>query len=223
MPPIYQSQVLDHLGLVAGMFDELGIGAVLDQAIPQDMTKRTVSLGQALKAMVRNGRGFVKQRLYLVPRFFQNTPPERLLGAGIAPDHLNEELLGRAREALYTYGVTPLYSLIAAQAAQRLGLMAQVAHLDTTSFHVDGRYNRAEPSDEQVIHMTQGYSRAHRPDLKQGMLELLVEHQAGLPLLMQPRSGNTNDSVEFGRVVPEHVAQLRTAHQVTALVADSAL
>jgi hypothetical protein len=39
MPPIYQSQVLDHLGLVAGMFDELGIGAVLDQAIPQDRAR----------------------------------------------------------------------------------------------------------------------------------------------------------------------------------------
>jgi transposase len=223
MPPIYQSQVLDHLGLVAGMFDELGIGAVLDQAIPQDMTKRTVSLGQALKAMVLNGLGVVNQRLYLVPRFFQNTPTERLLGAGIAPDHLNDDLLGRALEALYAYGVTPLYSLIAAQAAQRLGLMTQFAHVDTTSFHVDGRYNSAKPPDEQVIHITQGYSRDHRPDLNQVMLELIVEHQAGIPVLMQPLSGNTNDSVEFGRVVTEHVAQLQTAHQVTALVADSAL
>jgi hypothetical protein len=28
----YRSQVLDHLGLVAGMFDELGMGDVIDQA-----------------------------------------------------------------------------------------------------------------------------------------------------------------------------------------------
>ena len=34
--PQYESQALDHLGLVAGMFDELGIGDVLDQAIYQD-------------------------------------------------------------------------------------------------------------------------------------------------------------------------------------------
>ena len=45
----YQSQVLDHLGLVAGMYTELRIGEVIDQAIPQDTTKRTVSLGQAVK------------------------------------------------------------------------------------------------------------------------------------------------------------------------------
>ena len=29
--PVYRSQVLDHLGLVAGMFDELGISEVIDQ------------------------------------------------------------------------------------------------------------------------------------------------------------------------------------------------
>jgi hypothetical protein len=30
--PTYQSQVIDHLGLVAGMFDELGMGEIIDQA-----------------------------------------------------------------------------------------------------------------------------------------------------------------------------------------------
>ena len=55
MPPTYQSQVLDHRGLVAGMFEELGSGTVIAQAIVQDTTKRTVSVGQAVKAMVLNG------------------------------------------------------------------------------------------------------------------------------------------------------------------------
>ena len=32
MPQTYRSQTLDHLGLVAGMFDELGIAEVLDHA-----------------------------------------------------------------------------------------------------------------------------------------------------------------------------------------------
>ncbi|HBY97650.1 MAG: DUF4277 domain-containing protein [Ardenticatenaceae bacterium] len=54
-----QSAVLDHLGFVAGMDDELGIGAFLDQLIGQDRENRTVSVGQAVKAMVLNGLGFV--------------------------------------------------------------------------------------------------------------------------------------------------------------------
>jgi hypothetical protein len=70
MPATYQSQILDHLGLVAAMFDALGIGDIIDQAICQDTIKRQVSVGQAVKAMILNGLGFVNQRLYLVPYFF---------------------------------------------------------------------------------------------------------------------------------------------------------
>jgi transposase len=173
--------------------------------------------------MVLNGLGFVNQQLYLVPSFFHNKPLERLVGLKIQAEHLNDDVLGRALDALYAAGVTPLYSLIAAQAVQRLSLTSQVVHLDTTSFHVDGCYNRAEEPEAQVIHVTQGYSRDHRPDLNQVMLELIVEHQAGIPVLMKPLSGNTHDGVEFGKVITEHVRQLYTAPQGTILVADSAL
>lgn len=43
MPTSYQSQMLDHLGLVAGMFDALGIGEGINQTIAQDASKRQVS------------------------------------------------------------------------------------------------------------------------------------------------------------------------------------
>ena len=96
--------------------------------------------------------------------------------------------------------MTELHSLIAATAAKRLGLTPTFAHLDSTSFHVDGRSNSDEPPDAQVIHMTQGYSRDHRPNLNQGMLDLMVEHQAGMPVLMQPLSGHSSDKTDFGQV-----------------------
>jgi hypothetical protein len=54
---------------------------------------------------------------------------------------------------------------MAATAAQRLGLAPHFAHLDSTSFHVDGRDHSAEAPDAQVIYITRGYSRDHRPDL----------------------------------------------------------
>jgi len=65
--PTYRSQVLDHLGLIAGMFDELSIGDVLDQAIQQNPEMRDLTVGEAIKAMVLNGLGFINQALYLVP------------------------------------------------------------------------------------------------------------------------------------------------------------
>ena len=219
----YWSEVLDHLGLVAGMFDELGIGEVLDRTMHHTPETRLVTVGSAVKAMVLNGLGFVNQQLYLVPMFFRNKPTQRLIAPGVEAQHLHDDTLGRALDMLYDYGVTALYSLIAATAAQRLGLAPTFAHLDSTSFHVDGCYNSNEEPDEHVIHITRGYSRDHRPDLNQVMLDLIVEHQAGIPLLMKPLSGNSSDVQDFGQVVTEHIAQLQTTYGTTYLVADSAL
>ena len=205
--PPYRSQVLDHLGLGAGMFDELGIGDVLDRATQQNPEMRDLTVGEAVKAMVLNGLGFINQALSLVPRFCQNTPTSRRISPRVAPAQLNDDALGRALDTLSNYGVTELYSLIAATAAKRLGLAPRFAHLDRTSFHVAGRSNSDATPDAQGVPITQGYSRDHRPDLHQVMLELIVEHQAGIPLLMKPLRGNSSDAHEFGQVVKDHIAQ----------------
>jgi transposase len=141
MEQTYRSQIFDHLGRVAGMVDELGIGDVIDKATQQNPEMRDLTVGEAVKAMVLNGLGFINQARYLVPRFFQNKPTSRLIAPRVAPEQLNDDALGRALDTLYDYGVTELYSLIAATAAKRLGLAPTFAHLDSTSVHVDGRYN----------------------------------------------------------------------------------
>jgi len=223
MTPTYRTEIIDHLGLVAGMCEELGIAETIDQAIPQAPFMRYVTIGQAVQAMILNGLGFVNQQLYLVPHFFQNKPIPRLIGPGIYARHLNDDTLGRALDSLYDYGVTELYSLLAVTAAKRLGLAPQMVHLDSTSFHVDGRYNQDDEPDAGVIHITRGYSRDHRPDLNQVILELIVEHQAGIPLLMKPLSGNQQDAPAFGEVIEHHIDQLQATYGATYVVADCAL
>jgi transposase len=205
------------------MFEELGITEVIDRATPQDPEMRIVTAGHAVKAMVLNGLGFIHQQLYLVPHSFQNKPISRLIAPGIQASHLNDDTLGRALDTLYAVGVTELYSLMAATAAKRLGLTPTFTHLDSTSFHVDGRYNSDEEPGEPVIHITRGYSRDQRPDLNQVMLDLIVEHQVGIPVLMKPLNGNSSDTHDLGQIITDHMAQWQTTYGTTFLVADSAL
>src|SRR3982750_1210455 len=163
---IHKSQTLEHLGLLAAMFDELGIGELVDELVPQDLSQRKVSVGRALKAMALNGLGFANRRLYLMPEFFCNKPIERLVGAGISPEHLNDDALGKALDTLHAFGLTELYRLIARQAAERLGLGSGVAmaHPDTTTPPADGRYNSELDHDFDAnagggIRVSKGYSR----------------------------------------------------------------
>src|SRR5262245_51213732 len=98
---VNHSQVLDHLGLVAGMFDDLGIGDVIAHATHQNPAMRDLTAGEAVKAMVLNGLGCLKQALYLVPRCFQHAPTSRLIAPRLAPHQLNDDALGRALATLY--------------------------------------------------------------------------------------------------------------------------
>ena len=214
---------MEHLGLVAGMYEELGIGEVIDRVIKQDMDQRQVSIGQAVKAMVLNGLGFANRRLYLTPHFFAHKPSEALIGEGVSADKLNDDTLGKALDALHGYGVSELYSLLAAQAVKRLGLEPKVGHQDTTSFHVDGKYNQDEAPDADagIVHITHGYSRDSKPDLAQVALELIHEHQASLPVVLQVVSGNQNDKTTMQTSVALHVKQLKHVG-IELLVKDSA-
>ena len=215
------SKELNHLGLVAGMFDELDIAKSIDAFIPQDMTQRNISVGTALKAMVLNGLGFVNQRLYLLPHFFEGKPVEQLLGEGVRTSDLNDDVMGRALDSIYEAGTSEVYRVIAKEALKALGLSGHMSHIDTTTFHTDGKYEYAH--EEGVINITKGYSRDHRPELNQFGLQLIVEGQAGIPIMMEALSGNDNDKTRFKETIRNHISQLKDDFSVQHLGGDSAL
>jgi transposase len=104
----YRTERLDHLGIVAGICDEIELVEQIDHLVPAP--RRQVSLGQAVKAMIINALGFVSRPLYLTPEFFTNKPVELLIGAGITAEVLNDDSLGRALDALFEAGLTEVFA-----------------------------------------------------------------------------------------------------------------
>ena len=146
----YAVESMNHLGLVE----------CIDRMMAQDFNQRTVSIGLAVKAMILMGLGYVQRTLYLTPQFFRGKALDRLPGPGILSEHLNDDILGRALDAVYTYGPTEWFGLIAAQAVKRLGLSTTIGHLDSTSLHTDGAYADSDADDDEpVIRVTHGYRR----------------------------------------------------------------
>lgn len=89
-----------------------------------------------------------------MPKFFWDKPTQRLVGDGILPEHLNDDVLGRARDVLYEFGVTERYALIAPQAVKRLGLQVRFAQFDSPGFHVDGDSNSQSGAEAGGIQLT---------------------------------------------------------------------
>jgi transposase len=72
------------------------------------------------------------------------------------------------------------------------------------------------------MHITRGDSRDHRPDLHQVRRALRVEPQAGLPVLMNPLSGQSRDAHSCGQVIRAPLEPWQTTSGRTSLVAASA-
>jgi transposase len=233
----YINERLDHLGIVAGVCQEIGLAAWLDT---QDPTHRQqVSVGMATVAMILNGLGFSNRQLYLVPQYFANKPVEHLLGAGITAEMLNDDCLGRTLDWLYAHDPTRLFVGIARQARQIFGVKVQQVHVDTTSFSVSGAYGAAAKGQESgeeaervelpapeaaLIAITYGYSRDHREDLKQWMLALATTHDGDIPLFLRPLDGNSSDKATLLMTVTALQDQLRGADgEPSVYVADNGI
>jgi transposase len=236
-----QVQNLDHLGLVAGIIDEIGLVEQVNQLVGQHSCEK-VSPGHVVKAMIINGLGFVSAPLYMFPRFFEGKATEHLIGEGIKAEHLNDDRLGRVLDKLYTTGLEQLFTSIALGAAKKYGVSTQSIHLDSSSFHVHGKYelelpqvtfisgevNPHDPKGSDAgetvasspIEITYGYSRDHRPDLKQFILDLISSGDGDVPLFLRVADGNEADNAVFAKILGEFREQLTLD---SLMVADSAL
>ena len=212
---------LDHLGLIAGFCREIDLANIIDQSLGQS-EGRKISFGQVFVAMLLNGLGFTGRTLHMYSEYFESKPLERLIAPGILPEHLNDDALGRCLDALYEEGVSPLYQKIGEAVVKHLGLPCDSVHLDSTSFHYDGQ-EKLNEGDFNAIEITKGYSRDHRPELNQVILNLICENQSGIPVYMKPASGNSNDMEGFKKIVKSHVKSLKAAEASRYLVADAAL
>ena len=90
-----------------------------------------------------------------------------------------------------------------------LTVSCQGINLDSTSIHVDGNYEH--DNDSKAVKLVRGYSRDHRPELNQVVLNLITENKAGIAVYMQAASGNINDNEGFKNIVKHHISSLKAA------------
>ncbi|PSN16435.1 IS1634 family transposase [filamentous cyanobacterium CCT1] len=216
---------LDHLGLVAALVDEIGLVELTDELLAPHPLNH-ISPGQVVKAMILNGLGFVSAPLYLFSEFFDGKPVEHLLGAGITAAHLNDDRLGRVLDQLFECGTTLFFLKVAMQAVIRFGVSVSQCHLDSTSFTLDGEYpsvsgskTALETGEPQTIEICRGYSRDHRPELKQFLVNLICSADGGIPVWFKVGSGNETDSQTFAGLMRAFAEQWQTP---ALMVADAA-
>src|SRR4029450_10276881 len=185
---------LDHLGVVASVIKELGIVEKVDARLGLH-DQEEITAGEAIAGMILNGLGVSNRPLSLTPQFFANKPLDLLFREGLRAEMFNRFKLGRTLDEVHAYGCDLLLSELALAVCAQEGMDERLNQLDTTSFSLPGVY--APDSDEHAIAITHGYSKDHRPDLKQAVVELLVSQDGGGRLLSKSWDGNASDTQIF--------------------------
>lgn len=172
-------QTVNHLGIIAGLVDEIGIVEQIDEFLGRH-PKEVVSAGLVVKAMIINGLGIVAAPLYLFERFFEGKATEHLIGSGVRAEHLNDDRLGRVLDQLYLAGLTRLFVSIALKAAAQFGVATNTLHLDSSSFHVHGEYE-ANSTEVSFVGGKPGRPRKDaQPQVNYRLQATLALHQEGV-------------------------------------------
>jgi transposase len=208
----YTTERIDHLGIVAGICKQINLIQIVDESVIIP-TGRKVSCGQAVQAMVLNALGLTGRALYLMPEYMRNKPVDLLIGAGLVADDFNDDTLGRALDEVHQVGVTELFGWIAQEAVAVFEVESGYAHLDTSSFSLHGQYDsevaQKAVDDDGAVEVRHGYSKEHRPDLKQVVVSLITSQASALPLWLEVLDGNSSDKESFPRTIQAYCRHLQ--------------
>jgi transposase len=213
-------QRLDHLGVIGGVIRDLGLIEKIDARISPD-SRESITTGEAVAGMIINGLGFSDRPMTLTPQFFENKPMKKLFREHAENKHFNRFKLGRALDDCHEYGCDALFAELSLQICKEEKVDTRFNALDTTAFALTGEYD--EDSDEHTIEIRHGYSKDHRPDLKQAVLEMMCTHDGGIPLLSKSWNGNSSDTKIFRQRARNLMKSFKEGASPRYLVADAKL
>lgn len=207
----YRTERIDHLGIVAGICKQINLIGIVNEELISP-TERKVSCGHAVQAMVLNALGLTGRALYLMPEYMRNKPVDLLIGEGLVADDFNDDTLGRALDEVYQIGVTELFAWIAGEAVKVFEVETGYAHVDTSSFSLHGEYESAVAQRAVetfgAVQIRHGYSKEHRPDLKQVVVSLITSQASALPLWLEVLDGNSSDKESFAETIKTYCHHL---------------
>ena len=190
------SERMGPLPLVNSFIERMDLAALMEKFVPTTDRRSALTHAQALGVLLRS---IIVER---EPIYRQ----QECVGGfeaglfGISAQqmaHLSDDRIGRALDRLFDADRTAMLTEIIVAVGKRFALGFERLHNDSTSISFCGQYRQAhgrnlrERTAPAIVH---GYSKDHRPDLKQLLFILTVTHE-GVPAAFRCADGNTSDSI----------------------------
>ena len=157
-----------------------------------------------------------------IPQHFSTMNTELLFGSGITYSDFTDDAIARTLDKIHEAGTAALFSQLALTAFTTFDIPLGNLHSDTSTHTFYGDYDACDEEDYEGPDITYGYSKEHRPDLKQIMIGNVVNSD-GIPLIHQSLSGNTADCAWNEQAIGTIGDLLKERIQDVVYIADAKL
>lgn len=190
-----ETRLLASLPIVNHFLDRLRIGKILAERLPPSPSSR-LSPASCLMVLLRNLL-LAREPLYGLAGWAAHYRSDLLgLSAREIP-LLNDDRLGRTLETLFDSDRASLQTEIVVRAISEFHVELEQFHNDSTTVTLQGAYRSADgrvKRGRRTVRAAFGYSKDHRPDLKQLLWILTVSADGAVPVHYRVADGNTNDA-----------------------------
>ena len=186
---------LGPLPLINHFVARMGLHDLLERHVPTSDARSTLSHAQALGVLLRS---IVVER---EPVYRQQETTAGFAAGLFGVDaaqaaRLSDDRIGRALDRLFDADRAALLTEVVLAVAQHFGLGLHQLHNDSTSISLCGQYLHARGRRiraRSACAITYGYSKDHRPDLKQLLFILTTDADGGVPVQFRCAEGNAAD------------------------------
>jgi len=169
---------------------DLGALPILDAVIARiglehQLIKALDNTRYAHAVLLVNNSVVERNALYAVAEWAAPYDPALVYGGKFSDD-----VLARALDRLFETDRASLLTGAVLQAVRADGVDLSQIHQDTTSVKLTGVYQMQQ---RRAVQLVRGFSKDHRPDLRQLVYELSVTHDGAIPVLFKAHDGNRTD------------------------------
>lgn len=190
---------IDRLGplpLLNHFIDRLGLDDTLARFVRSDQSRCTLSYARVLSVFLRT---IILERepIYRQQETVAPFAPDAFGLARAEMEQLGDDHIGRALDRLFDADRGALLTEVVLAATRRFDIRCDEFHNDSTTIRFCGQYQDADGREirgRTTPAITYGFSKDHRPDLKQLLLVMTTSGDGGVPMQFRCESGNASDS-----------------------------